>query len=278
LKAALAERYEIERELGAGGMATVYLAGDLKHDRKVAIKVMRPELSAILGGERFLREVTIAAKLNHPHILALHDSGEAEEFLYYVMPYVEGESLRAKIEREKQLAIGEAERLTRQVASAIDYAREQGVIHRDIKPENILLHRDVAVVADFGIALAVTAAGGERLTETGLSLGTPEYMSPEQAAADRDVDARNTVASPTLEHCPPHSKDRSGHLGVPDAGCHSHGIWRDGRVRLDRLPHRRNSLPPRKPRRTGALGPMCLKCALKRQAFSFAFRVSSTAG
>jgi len=187
LRSALSDRYSIERELGSGGMATVYLAQDLKHDRQVAIKVMRPELSAILGGERFLREIRIAAKLNHPHILALHDSGEADGFLYYVMPYVEGESLRAKIGREKQLSIDEAVSLTRQVASALDYAHEQGVVHRDVKPENILLHRAEAVVADFGIALAVTAAGGERLTETGLSLGTPEYMSPEQATGGRDV-------------------------------------------------------------------------------------------
>ncbi|UCG88187.1 MAG: protein kinase, partial [Gemmatimonadota bacterium] len=195
LKVALAERYRIESELGSGGMATVYLARDLKHDRQVALKVMRPELSAILGGERFLREIRIAAKLNHPHILALHDSGEAEGFLYYVMPHVEGESLRTKIEREKQLSIDEAVVLTRQVAAALDYAHQQGVIHRDIKPENILLHRGEAVVADFGIALAVTAAGGERLTETGLSLGTPEYMSPEQATGGGKLDQRADVYS-----------------------------------------------------------------------------------
>ena len=195
LKAALSDRYAIERELGAGGMATVYLAQDLKHHRKVAVKVMRPELSAILGDERFLREIRIAAKLNHPHILALYDSGEADGFLYYVMPHVEGESLRSKIDQEKQLSIDDALGLTRQVASALDYAHGQGVIHRDIKPENILLHRGEAVVADFGIALAVTAAGGERLTETGLSLGTPEYMSPEQATGERDLDARSDIYS-----------------------------------------------------------------------------------
>ncbi|UCG88727.1 MAG: protein kinase [Gemmatimonadota bacterium] len=195
LKVALADGYRIERELGSGGMATVYLAQDLKHDRHVALKVMRPELSAILGGERFLREIRIAAKLNHPHILTLHDSGEADGFLYYVMPHVEGESLRSKIEREKQLSIDEAVTLTRQVASALDYAHQQGVIHRDVKPENILLHRGEAVVADFGIALAVTAAGGERLTETGLSLGTPQYMSPEQATGGRDVDNRSDIYS-----------------------------------------------------------------------------------
>ncbi len=195
LRSALADRYAIEREIGSGGMATVYLAHDIKHDRKVALKVMRPELSAILGGERFLREIRIAAKLNHPHILALHDSGETDGFLYYVMPHVEGESLRAKIDREKQLSIDEAVSLTRQVASALHYAHQQGVIHRDIKPENILLHRGEAVVADFGIALAVTVAGGERLTETGLSLGTPEYMSPEQASSSGGLDARTDIYS-----------------------------------------------------------------------------------
>ncbi len=203
LKDSLSDRYTIERELGAGGMATVYLAHDLKHDRKVAIKVMRPELSAILGGERFLREVSIAAKLNHPHILPLFDSGKADsrtggqsdEFLYYVMPHVDGESLRDKLNREKQLSVDEAVSITKQVGAALDYAHEQGVIHRDIKPENILIHQGEALVADFGIALAVTAAGGTRITDTGLSLGTPEYMSPEQATGERELDARSDVYS-----------------------------------------------------------------------------------
>ncbi len=151
LKTALADRYAIEQELGSGGMATVYLAHDLKHDRQVGLKVMRPELSAILGGERFLREIRIAAKLNHPHILALYDSGEADGFLYYVMPQVEGESLRSKLNREKQLSVDDAISITKQVAAALDYAHQQGVIHRDIKPENILIHRGEALVADFGI-------------------------------------------------------------------------------------------------------------------------------
>ncbi len=195
LKAALADRYRIERELGSGGMATVYLAHDLKHDREVAVKVLRPELSAVLGAERFLREIRIAAKLSHPHILALYDSGEAEGFVYYVMPHVAGESLRSKLDREKQLAMDETIALTQQVAAALDYAHQAGVIHRDIKPENILLHEGEALVADFGIALAVSAAGGTRLTETGLSLGTPEYMSPEQATGERELTARSDMYS-----------------------------------------------------------------------------------
>ncbi len=195
LKTALADRYTIEREIGAGGMATVYLAEDLKHHRKVGVKVLRPELAAVLGAERFLREIKVTANLQHPHILPLHDSGEADSFLYYVMPYVEGESLRDKVNREKQLSIEESLEITKAVASALDYAHRHDVIHRDIKPENILMHDGQALVADFGIALAVSAAGGTRLTETGLSLGTPHYMSPEQAMGDREVDARSDVYS-----------------------------------------------------------------------------------
>jgi Tol biopolymer transport system component len=190
LRVSLSDRYRLDGELGQGGMATVYLAHDLKHDRKVALKVLRPELGAVLGAERFLREIQLTAKLQHPHILPLLDSGEATGLFFYVMPYVEGESLRQRLEREKQLSLEEALRLTSEVAEALDYAHQQGVIHRDIKPENILLSRGHALVADFGIALAVTQAGGGRLTETGLSLGTPAYMSPEQAMAEADLDGR----------------------------------------------------------------------------------------
>ncbi|MCH7876345.1 MAG: serine/threonine-protein kinase, partial [Gemmatimonadetes bacterium] len=182
-------------ELGAGGMATVYLAEDLKHRRKVAVKVLRPELAALLGAERFLKEIEVTANLQHPHILPLHDSGEADGFLYYVMPCVVGESLREKLNREKQLSIEETLEITKAVASALDYAHRHEVIHRDIKPENILLHEGQPMVADFGIALAISAAGGNRLTETGLSLGTPHYMSPEQAMGDRELDARSDVYS-----------------------------------------------------------------------------------
>jgi serine/threonine-protein kinase len=195
LTAALADRYAIERELGAGGMATVYLAEDLKHHRKVAVKVLRPELSAILGGDRFLAEIKVTANLQHPNILPLYDSGEADTFLYYVMPYLEGETLREKLDREKQLSTEETVKLAESVAAALDYAHQHGVIHRDIKPENILLQSGQALVADFGIALAVSQAGGTRLTETGLSLGTPHYMSPEQATGDRDLDAKSDVYS-----------------------------------------------------------------------------------
>jgi len=193
LKTALADRYTVERELGSGGMATVYLAQDLKHRRKVAIKVLRPELSATLGPERFVREIEIAAKLNHPHILALFDSGEADGFLYYVMPFVEGESLRDRLAREEKLSVSDAVRITDQVASALSYAHERGVVHRDIKPENILCTGDQAIVADFGIARAVEVAGGEKLTGTGIAVGTPAYMSPEQAVGDTNVDARSDV-------------------------------------------------------------------------------------
>jgi serine/threonine-protein kinase len=193
LTAALADRYAFERELGSGGMATVYLAQDLKHGRQVAIKVLRPELAAALGTERFVREIEIAAKLSHPHILPVFDSGEAEGLLYYVMPFVEGESLRDRLNRESRLSVPEAIRLTDQIASALAYADEHGVVHRDIKPENILLAGNQAIVADFGIARAVAAAGGARLTGTGLAIGTPTYMSPEQAFGSHEVDGRTDV-------------------------------------------------------------------------------------
>src|SRR5256886_3442969 len=191
VRASLAGRYTVERELGRGGMATVYLARDLKHDRPVALKVLRPELAAVLGGERFLREIRLTAQLQHPHILTLIDSGEEDGFLYYVMPYVEGESLRQRLEREGQLPLDEALRIARAIASALDFAHARGVIHRDIKPENIMLHQGEPMVADFGIALAVSSAGRDRLTETGLSLGTPAYMSPEQASAEPRLDGRS---------------------------------------------------------------------------------------
>jgi serine/threonine-protein kinase len=195
LEAALAEHYIIERQLGAGGMATVYLARDLKHERHVALKVLRPELAAVLGIERFLSEIRVTAHLQHPHILPLFDSGQAGGLIYYVMPHVEGESLRQRLEREKQLPLDEAVSLTGNVGAALDYAHRHGVIHRDIKPENVLFQDGQAVVADFGIALALSAAGGSRLTETGLSLGTPQYMSPEQATGDRLIDARSDIYS-----------------------------------------------------------------------------------
>jgi eukaryotic-like serine/threonine-protein kinase len=211
LSNALADRYRIERQLGQGGMATVYLAHDLKHDRKVALKVLKPELAAVLGAERFVVEIKTTAALQHPHILPLFDSGTTDGFLYYVMPFIDGETLRSKLNRETQLSVDEALRITTQIADALDYAHRNGVIHRDIKPENILLHDGRPMVADFGIALAVSAAAGGRMTETGLSLGTPHYMSPEQATAEKDITARSDVYSlasvlyEMLAGVPPHS-------------------------------------------------------------------------
>ena len=190
LQRALADRYRVERELGEGGMATVYLATDLRHDRAVALKVLKPDLAAALGAERFLREIKTTAGLTHPHILPLLDSGDAGGLLFYVMPYVGGESLRDRLGRERQLPLDDALRITREVADALGYAHSHGVIHRDVKPENILLESGHAVVADFGIARAVRAAGGERLTQTGFAVGTPAYMSPEQAAGNPDLDGR----------------------------------------------------------------------------------------
>ena len=195
LNESLAGRYLIERELGAGGMATVYLAHDLKHDRHVALKVLKPELAAVLGAERFVVEIKTTAALQHPHILPLFDSGTADRFLFYVMPFIEGETLRDKLNRETQLGVDEAVRIAREVLDALQYAHEHGIVHRDVKPENILLHGGHAMVADFGIALAVSAAAGGRMTETGLSLGTPHYMSPEQATAEKEITARSDVYS-----------------------------------------------------------------------------------
>ena len=195
LAEALAQRYRLNAQVGSGGMATVYLAHDLKHHRDVAIKVLRPELAALIGAERFLAEIETTARLQHPHILPLFDSGEAEGFLYYVMPYVEGESLADRLARERQLPVDEAVRIAREAAEALDYAHRQGVVHRDVKPANLLLHEGRVLVSDFGISLAVREAGGDRMTETGLSLGTPHYMSPEQATAEREVDTRSDVYS-----------------------------------------------------------------------------------
>ncbi len=193
LTAALADRYRVERELGAGGMSTVYLAEELRHGRKVAVKVLRPELAAVIGADRFLAEIRTTANLQHPHILPLFDSGTADGFLFYVMPFIEGETLRDKLNRETQLGVDEAVRIAREVADALDYAHSKGVIHRDIKPENILLHDGTALVADFGIALAASKAGSERMTETGMSVGTPQYMSPEQAMGEREITARSDI-------------------------------------------------------------------------------------
>jgi serine/threonine protein kinase/Flp pilus assembly protein TadD len=191
LENALSDKYEIERELGRGGMATVYLARDRKHDRAVALKVLHPELSSSLGPDRFLREIKVAARLNHPHILPLHDSGEASGFLYYVMPYVEGESLRSRMNREGKIPLDEALYLARGIAGALDYAHRQRVVHRDIKPENIMLHEGEAMVMDFGIAKAVSVAAGDTLTQTGMMVGTPAYVSPEQAAGEAEIDGRS---------------------------------------------------------------------------------------
>jgi len=195
LNAALADRYIIDRELGRGGMATVYLARDPKHERFLALKTLRPEVAVALGRERFLREIKLAASLQHPNILPVYDSGDAGGTLYYVMPFVEGESLRDRLDREPQLPLEDALQIAREVADALSYAHGRDVVHRDIKPENIMMSGGHAIVADFGIARAISAAGGEKLTETGLAIGTPAYMSPEQSSGMGQVDRRSDIYS-----------------------------------------------------------------------------------
>src|SRR5689334_180962 len=191
VKAALESKYSIERELGRGGMATVYLAQDLRHGREVAVKVLHPELASAVGADRFLREIKLSARLNHPHILPLFDSGEASGFLFYVMPYIEGESLRDRMNREGQLSLEDSLAIGRAVAGALDYAHRRQIVHRDIKPENIMLNEEMAMVMDFGIAKAVSVAGTETLTQTGMVVGTPAYVSPEQAAGELEIDGRS---------------------------------------------------------------------------------------
>jgi len=193
LAAALAGQYAIEREVGAGGMATVFLARDIKHDRQVALKVLRPELAAALGAERFPREIRFVAQFNHPHILSLYDSGESSGFLFYVMPFVEGESLAQRIAREGRLPISDVVRILREVADALGYSHERGVVHRDIKPGNVMLAGRHAVVTDFGVAKAVTAASGDNQTTVGMAVGTPHYMAPEQAMGQSDIDGRTDI-------------------------------------------------------------------------------------
>jgi len=195
LTAALAGRYQVERRIGAGGMAVVYLARDLKHKRNVAVKVLNSDLAAVIGSERFLGEIQVTANLHHPHLLPLFDSGEVDGMLYYVMPYIEGETLRQRLVRERQLSVEDALRITTAIGSALDYAHRQGVIHRDLKPENVLMHDGEPLVMDFGIALAVSHAGGTRITQSGISLGTPHYMSPEQATGSEHIDARSDLYS-----------------------------------------------------------------------------------
>ncbi|MFI5239252.1 MAG: protein kinase, partial [Gemmatimonadales bacterium] len=191
----MSDQYLVEREVGQGGMATVYLARDIAHDREVAVKVLNTDVSIVLGAERFKREIELTSRLSHPNILPILDSGQAGNSLYYVMPYVAGESLRARLDRERNLSLDDSLRITEEIGDALEYAHTSGIVHRDIKPENILLDGDTAVLADFGIAHAMAAVGEQRLTQTGISLGTPTYMSPEQAAAERVIDGRSDVYS-----------------------------------------------------------------------------------
>ncbi|MCU0617851.1 MAG: serine/threonine protein kinase, partial [Gemmatimonadaceae bacterium] len=193
LRAALADRYELQSELGAGGMATVWLARDLRHDRAVAIKVLHPDLAAVIGPERFLREIRLTASLQHPNVLPLFDSGAADGLLYYVMPFVDGPTLRGRLARERVLPVEDALQIARDLSAALQYAHTRGIVHRDVKPENVLLQDGRPLLADFGIALAMEQASGARMTQSGLSLGTPQYMAPEQAMGERDIDARADV-------------------------------------------------------------------------------------
>src|SRR4051794_4383825 len=193
-QSALAGRYDLERELGAGGMASVFLAHDPRHNRKVTIQVLRPELAAYIGPERFLKEIETTANLQHPNILPLFDSGRVESTVFYVMPYVQGDSLRTRLARDGQLPVSDAVRIATEIAGAIDYAHRQGVVHRDIKPDNVLFHDGRALVADFGVALTASRGNGVgRLTQSGVSLGTPQYMSPEQASGDQRLDPRTDI-------------------------------------------------------------------------------------
>ena len=200
LRSDIGDRYRVDREIGRGGMSTVFLAQDLRHNRPVAVKVLHPQLAVSLGPDRFLREIQIAARLQHPHIVPLYDSGRAGDLLYYVMPYVEGESLRQRLERGKPLPVEEAVHIARGVAAALDYAHRQQVVHRDIKPENVMLHEGEPLVTDFGIAKAVTAAAAQSLTQTGTAVGTPAYMSPEQAAGEAELDGRSDIYSLGIDY------------------------------------------------------------------------------
>ncbi|MEJ2237768.1 MAG: serine/threonine-protein kinase, partial [Gemmatimonadales bacterium] len=240
LKKALADRYAFERELGRGGMSVVFLARDLKHGREVAVKCLLPDVTADLGSDRFLREIQLTAKLQHPHILALHDSGEADGLLYYVMPFVEGESLRQRLNRAPRPSLDEVLHITHQVASALDYAHRHSVLHRDIKPENILLSDGHAIVADFGIAKAVSASGGQGLTRSGFPLGTPGYMSPEQAASVANLDEQTDVYSLACVAYEMMIGNRPGEW--PSEECVTLGRFVDAppdhRERLDEMPGR----------------------------------------